>query len=384
MTRLSVLLAALWAATAGAQPYIPASDGNVLEQLPARPALHLVRNTASDPRAALDAALGDARQLIQRAKAEGDPRYLGYAEARLSPWLRQPEPPLPVRLLRARLRQATHDFDAALADLDAALKKSPGNAEALLLQASIWQVQGRYDLAYNACQALGSTALEISMTCMAQADSLRGHADDALKRLQVLSVIIDAELTPDQQSWLRLGMGDIATRLNNDQQAEQSYRSALAHGGPDALATWADWLLDHNRPAEVIPLLSAWTRNDGLLLRLTEAEDRLHLPAAAAHRTELADRFSALRLRGETSHQREEGRFQLGLMHRPDEALRLARSNWQQQREPADVRLYLAAARAAQSPADVKVVKNWLKQTHMEDLRLKPLLAGMGKAGAPS
>lgn len=376
----------LLAGAARGNPRIPVSDDEVLENLPVRPQLATTKPSPADPRDALDAALSDSRRLIIQAKSEGDPRYLGYAEARISPWLRLPNPPLPVRLMRARLRQSTHRFDDALADLGAVLNKNPGNPEALLLQASIWQVQGHYARAYQACRALGGVAVEIAMTCMAQEDSLDGHAAEALQRLRVLSVIIDGELTPDQQAWLHLGMGDIASRLDDDKTAEQSYRAALAGGGPDALATWADWLLDHHRPAEVIPLLQGWTRNDNLLLRLTEAESVLHRPEASEHVRELVDRFAALRLRGETSHQREEAMFQLNLMHNSGEALRLARSNWQQQREPADVLIYLAAARAANSDADVAVIKDWLHETHLEDRRLRPLLAKGIPAhpGAPS
>lgn len=381
-----LLVLLLLAGVARGNPRIPADDNEVLENLPVRPQFTISAQSSIDPRDALDAALADSRRLILQSKAEGDPRYLGYAEARLSPWLRRPDPPIPVRLVRARLRQSMHRFDEALSDLAVVLKKAPGNPEALLLEASIWQVQGRYAQAYQACKALGGVAAEIAMTCMAQQDSLDGHAAAALQRLRVLSVIIDGELTPDQQAWLHLGMGDIATRLNDDKTAEQSYRRALDGGGPDALATWADWLLDHHRPVEVIPLLQGWTRNDNLLLRLAEAEAALHRPEAAGHIQELSDRFAALRLRGETSHQREEAIFQLNLMNNPDEALRLARSNWKQQREPADVRIYLLAARAAHSEADVGVVKEWLHQTHLEDRRLRPLLGehNQSHAGAPT
>jgi hypothetical protein len=380
---LFLMASLLLTGLARGNPRIPADDSEVLESLPLRPQLTVTASSATaDPRAALDSALVDARQLILQARAEGDPRYLGYAEARITPWLHSPDPIAPVRLLRARLRQATHRFDEALADIAAVRKKMPGNPEALLLQASIYQVQGRYAEARQSCEGLGGVALEIAMICMAQQDSLSGKAAASLQRLQLLSAIADRELTPDQQAWLGLALGDLAARLNNDVLAEQAYRRALAAGGPDALATYADWLLDHKRPAEVITLLQNWTRNDGLLLRLAQAEAVSGNPAAAGHIAELQQRFAALRLRGETSHQREEAIFQLTLLHSATEALRLARSNWTQQREPADVRIYLQAARAASSAADMSLLRQWLQQTRLEDRRLKPLLATILTPGA--
>jgi hypothetical protein len=373
---ISLTLACVfYAASAWATPRIPASNNEVLELLPTRPLLRPQNATPADPRTALQQALENAHALIMQSRAEGDPRYLGYAEAELNPWLRQPDPVVPVRLLRARLRQSTHRFQEALDDLTVVLKKSPGNAEALLIEASIYQVQGRYAEAHAACQGLGSVALEMAMTCMSQQDSLSGQARPAFARLQTLAGIEEREMTPDQLAWLRLALGDIATRLNENELAGHYYLSALDGGGPDALASYADWLLDSGRPADVMPLLQNWTRNDGLLLRLTEAEAALHRSQATGHIAQLGERFAALRLRGEMSHQREEALFQLKLMHNAGMALQLARSNWAQQREPADVRLYLMAARAANSNDDVQIVRQWLRQTHLEDRRLTPLLA---------
>ena len=80
------------ALAAGAAPRIPASDAEVLEKLPGRPgdpaALELRRMRdalAAEPRNA-DAAARLARRYFDLAMAEGDPRYVGYAEAALRPW----------------------------------------------------------------------------------------------------------------------------------------------------------------------------------------------------------------------------------------------------------------------------------------------------------
>ena len=60
----------------------------------------------------------------------------------------------------------------------------------------------------------------------------------------------------------------------------------------------------------------------------------------------IAARYDDSRLRGDTVHRREEARFVLGVKHDARGALALARGNWEVQREPWDLRVFLAAALA--------------------------------------
>jgi hypothetical protein len=68
---------------------------------------------------------------VRIARQEGDPRYLGYAQAALAPWWSDPNAPTSVLVLRATIRQSLHDFDAAVVDLGTALQREPRNAQAL-------------------------------------------------------------------------------------------------------------------------------------------------------------------------------------------------------------------------------------------------------------
>src|ERR1700684_45889 len=109
-------------ASTAAAPYVPADDVQVLEQPPNagnQNLRELSRLNAELGRSPTDLALAIrvATQDIEAGRAESDPRYNGYAEAALRPWLTQPKPPNSVILLRATLRQAVHDFDEALQDL---------------------------------------------------------------------------------------------------------------------------------------------------------------------------------------------------------------------------------------------------------------------------
>ena len=84
---------------AEAAPRIPDSDSAVLERLPIRMndpagrALRALRDAvAANPRDR-DAALRLARRYFDLASAEGDPRYIGYAEAVIRPWSTQTDAP---------------------------------------------------------------------------------------------------------------------------------------------------------------------------------------------------------------------------------------------------------------------------------------------------
>ena len=83
---LIACLASLVAAPVGAAPFVPANDDVVVERLPERtdPSLKRLRAArlalASDPRN-LALATAVARRAIEASRENGDPRYLGMAEA---------------------------------------------------------------------------------------------------------------------------------------------------------------------------------------------------------------------------------------------------------------------------------------------------------------
>lgn len=357
------LLLLLSPAVSHAAPRIPHDRAEVLEVLPAqRVVLSAISGQQQDTQ---EDALADTLALLQRAQREGDPRYLGYAEAQLQ---RLP-PTAEARLLRARLRQADHRFADAMVDLHRILQASPHHTEALLMQASIHQVQGEYALARSSCERITAIdMLMLALACRAQIDGLSGQGLMALQQLQKLTAL-DRHLTPDQRLWLHLATGDLAMRLNQHRLAGESYRKVM-HDSPDALAAYADWLLAQARPADVISLLRNQTRHDGLLLRLAIAERQTGSPSAALRRQELQSRFAALTARGKHIHLREEAMFNLQVLGHAKSALALARQNWAQQREPADLLVYQQSAMALNSRKDLALIAQWLQHTRLQDVRL--------------
>jgi tetratricopeptide (TPR) repeat protein len=367
-------------AHASAEPFIPSDDGTVLERLPdtSRALRRQQAVLATDPRN-LALALPVADADIGRARAMGDPRYLGRAEAALTPWPAGPAAPASVMLLRAVILQSNHDFQASLAALARVLRQQPGNAQAWLTRASIRQAQADYPGALADCGQVATLVLGLAPdVCTAGAMALRGQAPLALRAI-TLSLSVNAQeaaRSPAVALWALTLAAEIADRLD-DPSAELRFKQALAvdSSDPYLLGVWSDWLLDHGRPGEVVALLADKTRIDPLLLRLALAERALGEAASAGHVADLAARFEASRLRGDTVHRREEARFALSLLNDPGGAVALARANWTVQREPADARILLEAAIAAGQPEAAEPALDWLVANHVQDKRLAALAA---------
>jgi len=373
LLRASIPIASLFVAVCtAAAPYVPTDDAQVLEHLPGRttPQVRelkaLQAATAQMPND-LPRAVALATAYVRASRLEGDPRFLGYAEATLAPWWKDPAAPSAVLLLRATIRQSSHQFESAVTDLDRVLQRDPRNAQAILTRATVLTVQGRYVAARSDCDTLRRVAREIyAVICTAALDGLTGNAGpgyDALQRaLLTLPRIDDAA-----RVWGETLLGEIAHR-RGDPAAEAHFRAALAVGDRDLylLGAYCDWLLDQSRPSEVITLLQNETRVDPLLLRLALAQHALKRPEATASIEALRARFDASHARGDTVHQRENARFELFLRDDAQSALSYAMANWQVQREPADLRILAEAAAASRDAATLKLVRTWLADTGFE------------------
>jgi predicted Zn-dependent protease len=366
-------------------PRLPTDDAEVLERLPAG-AADANERERDRLRSALAAHPDDlrtgvtlARLDIEMSRARSDPRYLGYAQAALAAWWDLPSPPPAVLVLRATIRQSSHDFDGALSDLDQVVAEAPDDAQAWITRSVVLAVRGRYDEAMQSCGPLVRLAPElVFVVCETSIDAVTGKAGPAYDRLEQ-TLGRPPRLSPAEEEWARSTLGEIALRLGRDVDAEQSFKASLAIDPDDAyvLAAYADLLLDLDRPAEAVKLLSGRTDNDGLLLRLALAEQMLHAREAVAHAEMLGARFDASRLRGDTVHRREESRFELAIRGQARSALTLAVANWGVQREPWDVRVFLEAALAARDRVAATPVLAFLDEHHLEDPHIATLAASL-------
>ena len=379
---------AAWALATAAAPHLPASDATVVERVPARAADPRVRDLQAlraawraNPRD-VDLAVRLARRYVEEAAAEGDPRYVGYAQAALAPWWAEPAPPVAVRVQRAVLRQYGHQFAEALTDLDAAVLAEPANAEAWAWLAAIHLVRADYAQAARGCKGLAPlTTPLLAAGCRATIDSLTGSAGPAAITLAV-ALKSASDAGPEERLWALTRLAEIAERRGSIAVAERAFKDALALGVADVYlqAAYADFLLDNGRAGEVLTLLKDGTRADVLLLRLALAAKAANDPRADGWRRDLAARFDAARARGDRTHEKEEARFVLELQGDAPRALTLARSNYAVQREAADARILLEAAIAARQDEAAKPVLDWLESNRVESVMLRSLSAKLGAA----
>ncbi len=361
-----------------AQARVPLHDSEVVEVLRERPlseqdkAWRALRAQARAHPADVKLATQVAWQALRWARQDGDPRWLGQAQAALAPWWSQPVPPDDVRLLRATILQSTHDFDAALRDLRALVQARPDLAQAWLTLASVLQVTGQYDEALSACNALKAAGAPWhAQACGLELRSLRGEPDAAQRGLAVLVVRAPRELS----GYINLIRAELAQRQGQPDQAAALYQSVLAsEDDVYAQGAYADLLLDQGRAAAVVALLKGHERNDALLLRLAQAYAATGDAELGRSVQALHARFAAAHERGDSVHRREEARFTLYLLKRPVEALKLAQLNWQVQKEPADARILLEAAQAAGEPQAADTVRAFARRWGWADKRLEAWL----------
>jgi Tfp pilus assembly protein PilF len=384
---LALFLAAWTAAFAAhAEPYRPASDDEVLTRLPTRradpatQALAALRAASrADPQDAAR-ALATARAAYRQARALGDPRYVGQAQAALAFWWNDPAPPPDIQVMRAVIAQYGQRFDDALADLSAVVQREPGHAQAWSWLASLQLLRGDADAARRACDAMAPKVSALrAVSCRAQVEALTGEADAAARALRTA---LAAE--PADDPALRLGaltlLGEVEQQLGDPAAAETAFEQALSLGldDVDLRAAHADLLLDQGRPGEVLVQLRNGADADVLLLRLAIAAKAASSPLAARYAEELAARFDAARRRGDATHQKEEARFELEVRGRPEVALALAQSQYTRQRELADARLLLEAALAARQPAAAQPALQWMRASGVQSPRLQGLARDLG------
>lgn len=367
------------ASCAWAAPFTPRSDAEVVERLPAAsdPALRTVeslrRQLAARP---ADGALrlDVAQRYFDLAMAQGDPRFVGYASAVIAPLAPAADREPRYWLLKGLLAQYGHDFEGALQSLERASTLAPQDPQPVAWRAAIRMVQARYDDAARECERLAAIADALyAQGCSAYVRASRGGLAEAYSSLA--SALAAGTPAPGLALWQHTRLAEMAARLQRWDDAERHYRAALALGITDQflLASYADFLLARQRPAEVLQLLAGWERSDVLLLRLALAGQTTKDDRATDWKRQLRERFEDAARRGDRLHEQEAARWALDLENDPARALAFARSNYEKQREPRDAEILLRAAAAAKQPAAAQPALDWLRTSGYEDPQLAQL-----------
>jgi Tfp pilus assembly protein PilF len=363
-------------------PYIPTSDADVLQQVPADSdpavrAMKALRTALDHAPQSLPAADQLARAYIDFGREIGDAHYAGYAEAVLAPWLAQVRPPAAALVDDAVLLQFRHQFSEARAQLKRALTEDPANGQAWLTLATIDMVQGDYPSATYDCSQVGDRGgIGLSVTCIADLRSYLGQAQQSRILLaQIAGDRSSASTAPTYGAWVQGLLAETCERLGDWPQAEDHYRKALALTPRDNYLQvgYADFLLDHNRPQEVLTLLSDASQSDTAFLRLALAKAAMHSADLPQYTWIMGARFEALAQRGSDYFGREQVRYALYLQHDPQTALDLAQRNWRIQRAPWDIRVLLESALAAKKPQAARDAIAFVHETKLQD----PVIAAL-------
>lgn len=364
------LVTALAMETALAAPAAIETEFDDQEILITLPSEALTPDTPPDSAPAL---ADQVQAFLLQARSQGDPRYLGYAQALFERW---PESRMTDRLkiLRATLNQSLHRFESAREELTDILNESNSNrqqvTQARLTLANLELVQGHYESAHSHCQQLANDFPGlIAASCLAQVEARTGHAETAYQSLHAQTRQSPAS-DATSQIWALGTLADIAAQLGRP-EAEQHWRQVLALA-PDDLYTrtqLADWLLERGENKAVIKLTDAYEQVDSLAVIRAIAMKRHKHTDAGRLSAMLEERFTEARWRGTLLHQRDLARYALEIEGDAETALTHALANWQDQREPLDTRLLLRAAESAGNDPVAADVRAWLDKHDQRDAR---------------
>lgn len=379
-----IVLLVFLSASIEAQPFVPTNDSEILERLPTMLLPSSTFQEVKQLRSKLEDSSDDwmtasrlAERYIEIARSQSDPRYMGYAQAILEPWWDQPDSaPIKAFLLRAIIRQYEHDFDGATSDLKKVLTVQPRNEQAWLIKATIETIRGDYREALQSCNnLLRKSSMIRAIACQSVPASLSGKAKLSYSLLKKMVAVLPT-VNPRETIWMLTSLGEMAWRMGLFEAADRHFQTALNSGIKDIylLRIYGDFLLQQNRPSEVISLLSSETRIDSLLLRLTLAEKVLRSESLDKHIVLLQSRFDANRQRRSAMHKGDEARFTLDLLGDSERALALAKHNWLLQRESADTYILLRTALASNSALTVKMTLEWLAGKGTKDVLIDKII----------
>jgi tetratricopeptide (TPR) repeat protein len=324
-----------------------------------------------------DLAAAAAEGYIKMGNDESDPRFYGYARSAIAAWWDADSPVPTIARLRAKLKEKDHQYAEAILDLEHLLEDHPRDAQAWIELVNLYRVVGNYKKAFAANLQLtefaDSTTVFITSTPLQAATGKSEEANEAVKKALIAAKQNSHVLLP----WLTATAANIAALRGDVTQADTYFRDALqlTPNNIHLKRTYADFLLDLGRPEPVLPLLKEHQNDNGCLLLMAVAAQRLkQAEATEKMKSMLATRFTEIRLRGSRPHGRFESRYQLELKNEPDQALETALENWKLQKETRDTRAVLEAALAADNRAAAEPAILFVKDSGNEDIALNRLI----------
>lgn len=335
-----------WANSIGTEIKLPARDAVVLsvKETATATAVSGVSPVAS---VSPDRLTQELRGLIDLSRNTGSPRPLGLAMGLLDQ-LPQDRWTPDVYLMRATIHQRLHRFDLAEADLAQVLKAQPDNRQAWLTRYSIAMVRNDFVSAEFACNKLAQPRPSLlAAACTQELASFGAQPHQAYDLLRQ-RLEVSGSTGAIERDYALITLAEMASRLGLP-EADGYWQQGLLQA-PDDLyrrARYADWLLAQGRPAEVLVITDGFNEIDTLAVLRAIALTRLNDPEQPGLVSELDERFSEARWRGENLHHWEYARFLLDVKGDADAAFEMARANWETQRAHPDRELLIRAAAIA-------------------------------------
>jgi hypothetical protein len=274
--------------------------------------------------------------LMQQARLPGQSNLIQQALIRFSKL--EPQPKAEYWLLAADMAQQQHQFTKAKAALEQAaqLQQQP---QIPLMQARIALVEAKPEQAMRYCkQLLALQELFLFELCSLEVAGRNGQTAHSYPLLQRIAKRknIPAQL----RLYLQAVLAEQAEQLQQPTIAAQHLQPWLAQAPVPMWLKWAD-LSMAIAPQQVYQQLSNLGQQlpleDGLLLRLARAEQLLQ--AGNQHLTAVAERIALRERRQDLLHSADLTYFYLFLQTDNDKARRYAGINYQQAREPDDLKL---------------------------------------------
>lgn len=373
-TFIAVIGLAASVAEAGvAGRFRPATSDYVVLRVPAR--------ATNDPIAMLEAryarerseaAATELAQLyLERARVSRETRYFSRAEALVQPWVKRDDARGATLRVQADILQNRHEFSGALQLLDRAVMRDSRDAGARLMRASVRMVQGRAVEARSDCAAVLAGGESAAGTiCLAQVLGATGGV--ARGEALIKGLLSRASLAPAVRGWALGLLADFADRAGDVASAETCLRAALdvAPENEGIRSALSDLLLARGALQEAMAVVDLPSPSVGLLARRAHAQVLLRDGAVGETHEQIDALIELAARRGDPPHLREEALIALNVDRDPARALKLARANFETQRETLDVRLLARAARASGDRGALREVADWVRETGFEDHEL--------------
>ncbi|MBK6790171.1 MAG: hypothetical protein IPG77_21815 [Betaproteobacteria bacterium] len=136
----------------------------------------------------------------EEVAAQGDPRYIGYAQAALQPWLGLADPPPAVRAAchPAAVRPSVR---TCAAGLEAVLRVEPDHLEPAAWRPAILMVPHDYGCARASCRQMAPHTTPLGATaCLAQVDAATGRAAQAATALRT-ALLANPQASAPERLW---------------------------------------------------------------------------------------------------------------------------------------------------------------------------------------